>query len=96
MGDLTEFAELRGLIDTGLELSDRRKQRLRGGAMSAPMIGRLVCACSQVGDGSVAAAIESGRLELAELRTLLGTGLACGSSKREIRRLMESRLVSAV
>ena len=92
MGDLTELAELRGLIDTGLEFSDCRKQRLRGGAMSVPMIGRFVCACSQVGDGSIAAAIESGHLELDEL----GTGLACGSSKREIRRLMQSRLVGAV
>jgi len=95
MGDKAELAEFRELIDSGLELSDRRKHLLRAGLASEPTLGKLVCACNQVGEGNILAALESGCVGLEEVCAASGAGIGCGSCKPEVLRIMESQLVSA-
>ena len=95
VGDKAEFADFRDLIHSGLELSERRKRLLRSGAAPEPAIGRIVCACGNVGEGNILRAAESGCMELDEICTSSGAGLGCGSCKPEISRLLDRLLVGA-
>jgi len=88
VGDKTEFAEFRELIEERIELSEKRLQLLRSGQPSVPMLGRLICSCNNVGEGNLRQAIDSGCSGLAELCERTGAGLGCGSCKREIQSLL--------
>lgn len=88
MGDKKEFAEFKNLIDSKIELAEKRDLLLRGSAKQAPVLGRLVCSCSQVGAGNIADAIAGGCTDFTALCNKTGAGLGCGSCKTEVRELL--------
>jgi ferredoxin-nitrate reductase len=89
VGDKSEFAEFRMLIESGIELSERRMQLLRSGQRAEPVLGKLLCACNQVGEGNLQKHIDDGCDSLQELCKRSGAGLGCGSCKPEIQRLIK-------
>ncbi|ANW95029.1 NAD(P)H-nitrite reductase [Wenyingzhuangia fucanilytica] len=95
MGDKNEFAEFKALIEDKVELSDKRDELLRGSGGGEPVIGKLVCSCSQVGDGNLKQAISGGCTDFAELCKTTGAGLGCGSCKPEVRDIMKECLVAS-
>lgn len=95
VGDKSEFAEFKTLIESNIELSERRMQLLRSGKRTEPMTGRLVCSCNQVGDGNLQRHIDGGCTSLDELCRASGAGLGCGSCKPEIQRMLASARVAA-
>jgi ferredoxin-nitrate reductase len=95
IGDKSEFAEFKTLIENKIELSERRIQLLRSGKTAEPMIGKLVCSCNQVGEGNLQQWIAKGCTSLTELCQKSGAGLGCGSCKPEIHQLLEESLVKS-
>src|SRR5690606_20846785 len=59
MGDKSEFAEFKGLIEDKTELSKKRKELLRGKSSKGEMIGDMVCSCGNVGKGNLLQAMEA-------------------------------------
>lgn len=93
IGDKSEFAEFKDLIESRIELSERRMQLLRSGKKAEPVLGKLVCSCNQVGEGNLQKFIESGCHTLPELCKASGAGLGCGSCKPEIQQIIRESLV---
>ncbi len=96
LGDKAEFAEYKELIDSGTELSEKRLQLLRSGQAPAAVKGKLVCSCSNVGEGNLTEAIAQGHDQLNALCQATGAGLGCGSCKSEVKRLIERSIHPAV
>ncbi len=95
MGDKSEFAEFKRLIEEKIELSEKREELLRSSKVDEPIIGKLVCSCSQVGEGNLEAAIKNGCADFAKLCEQTGAGLGCGSCKSEVKQIMENTLQPA-
>jgi len=94
IGDKSEFAEFKTLIENKIELSEKRMQLLRSGKPSEPMLGKLICSCNQVGAGNLQKLIDGGCQTLTDLCQKSGAGLGCGSCKPEIQRMLkESEVV---
>jgi ferredoxin-nitrate reductase len=93
IGDKNEFAEFKDLIENKIELSERRMLLLRSGRTPEPVIGKLVCACGQVGTGNLQKLIQQGCGTLAEICQRSGAGLGCGSCKPEIGQMLKEILV---
>ncbi|BFP41185.1 hypothetical protein FGF1_20300 [Flavobacteriaceae bacterium GF1] len=91
MGDKSEFAEFKRLIEEEIELSDKREELLRGGSNSEPLKGKLVCSCSQVGVGNLKEVIASGCRDFKELCAQTGAGLGCGSCKPEVKAILNEQ-----
>lgn len=89
MGDKSEFAEFKTLIESKTELSGKRQELLRGKSSKDPLQGRLVCACGQVGSGNLEQQIQSGIRDFRQLCQQTGAGLGCGSCKPEIRNILD-------
>ncbi len=94
MGDKNEFAEFKALIEDRVELSDKRDELLRGSGGGEPVIGQLVCSCSQVGYGNLKQVIAGGCTDFGELCKTTGAGLGCGSCKPEIRDILKEELIT--
>ena len=88
MGDKNEFAEFKSMIESKIELSDKRNSLLRGSSNAKPVLGKLVCSCSQVGSGNIEEAIKSGTTNFTELCKSTGAGLGCGSCKTEVKEIL--------
>lgn len=89
MGDKNEFAEFKTMIESKIELSDKRNQLLRGSSAAAkPVLGKLVCSCSQVGSGNIEEVIKGGTTNFTELCKSTGAGLGCGSCKTEVKEIL--------
>ncbi|MDI6033167.1 molybdopterin-dependent oxidoreductase [Flavobacterium sp. LB2P84] len=88
MGDKNEFAEFKTMIESKIELSDKRNTLLRGSSNTKPVLGKLVCSCSQVGSGNIEEAIKSGVTNFTELCKTTGAGLGCGSCKTEVKEIL--------
>jgi ferredoxin-nitrate reductase len=95
IGDKSEFAEFKSLIENKIELSEKRLQLLRSGKAVEPVLGKLVCSCNQVGEGNLRKLMEDGCTTLNELCQKSGAGLGCGSCKPEIHRLTKVLEVAA-
>ncbi len=93
MGDKNEFAEFKRLIEEEIELSEKREELLRGATNTEPLKGKLVCSCSQVGEGNIQDAIEGGCTDFPKLCAQTGAGLGCGSCKPEVKSILESALL---
>lgn len=91
LGDKTEFAEFKSLIEDQTELSEKRAELLRGKSQREPLMGDLVCSCAQVGKGNISKAIDSGCKDFRVLCQLTGAGLGCGSCKPEVKKLLDER-----
>ena len=89
MGDKSEFAEFKSLIEDHTELSDKREELLRGKSNAVPVKGKLICSCSQVGEGNLTEAINNGCNNFNELCKTTGAGLGCGSCKPEVRDILK-------
>ena len=83
-----QFAEFKTMIESKIELADKRDLLLRGRATAKAVSGRLVCSCSQVGSGNIEDAIKSGTTDFTELCNSTGAGLGCGSCKTEVKELL--------
>lgn len=94
MGDKNEFAEFKRLIEEEIELSEKRNELLRGTSNTVPLKGKLICSCSQVGEGNIADVMAGGCSDFKELCAQTGAGLGCGSCKPEVKALMDGFLVA--
>ncbi|MEM8937869.1 MAG: molybdopterin-dependent oxidoreductase [Bacteroidota bacterium] len=92
MGDKNEFAEFKRLIEEEIELSEKRDELLRGTTNMQPLKGKLVCSCSQVGEGNIQEAIRNGCSDFANLCSETGAGLGCGSCKPEVKAILDSEI----
>ena len=90
MGDKSEFPEFKTMIESKIELSDKRNTLLRSSSASEPVSGKLVCSCSQVGVGNLKKAITNGCENFDSLCKETGAGLGCGSCKTEVREILKS------
>ena len=88
MGDKSDFAEFKTLIEDEIELADKREEILRSNVPSVPVKGKLVCSCSQVGVGNLKEAIDGGYTSLSDLCKTTGAGLGCGSCKPEVKDIL--------
>jgi len=95
MGDKNEFAEFKSMIETRIEMADKRDTLLRGASNAEPVLGKLVCSCSQVGEGNIEQAINAGCTDFTELCNKTGAGLGCGSCKTEVREILNNANVLA-
>ncbi|WP_136481317.1 nitrate reductase [Cognatitamlana onchidii] len=95
MGDKNEFAEFKTLIDSKIEMADKRDKLLRGSSNDTPVLGKLVCSCSQVGAGNIEETIAQGCTDFTELCDKTGAGLGCGSCKTEVREILHNSKVLA-
>ncbi len=93
IGDKSEFAEFKSLIENKIELSERRMLLLRSGQKAEPVLGKLVCSCNQVGEGNLQRLIEGGCTNLKDLCQQSGAGLGCGSCKPEVQQLANLLMV---
>ncbi len=93
VGDKSEFAEFKTLIEDQIELSERRIKLLRSGKTGEPVIGKLLCTCNQVGSGNIQKLIEGGCNSLNEICQRSGAGLGCGSCKPEIQQMLRKSSV---
>ncbi|MEO0571012.1 MAG: molybdopterin-dependent oxidoreductase [Bacteroidota bacterium] len=91
VGDKSEFAEFKRLIEEEIELSEKRDELLRGASNSEPLKGKLVCSCSQVGVGNLQDAIGKGCTNFKELCSQTGAGLGCGSCKPEVKAILNTQ-----
>ncbi|HAP63014.1 MAG TPA: NAD(P)H-nitrite reductase, partial [Cytophagales bacterium] len=94
MGDKQEFAEYKTLIESQVELSDRRLRLLRSGEAPEPVLGALVCSCNRVAEGNIRQVIDGGVTEYRELCSATGAGMGCGSCKPEVKVILESHLAT--
>lgn len=92
IGDKSEFQEFRELIESKLELSDRRLNLLRSGKKAEPVLGKLVCSCNNVGADNIKSKIGEGCSNLKDLCSATGAGTGCGSCKPEVKRILEELL----
>jgi len=95
MGDKNEFAEFKRLIEEEIELSEKRDELLRGASNTVPLKGKLVCSCSQVGEGNVTDAIANGCSDFNTLCSQTGAGMGCGSCKPEVKEILNRQLLVA-
>ena len=94
IGDKTEFAEFKGLMQNDLELSDKRLEILRSGKQAETVEGKLVCSCNNVGAGNIINKIKGGCEDFKELCQATGAGMGCGSCKPEVKAILEKLLVT--
>ncbi|NMH88720.1 nitrate reductase [Flavivirga algicola] len=95
MGDKNEFAEFKTMIESKIEMADKRNTLLRGASNDTPVLGKLICSCSQVGAGNIEEAIAKGCTDFTELCNKTGAGLGCGSCKTEVREILHNAKVLA-
>ena len=94
IGDKSEFADFKVLIEEQIELGDKRDQLLRSGGGAEPVLGKLVCSCNNVGRGNVENAVKGGCDDFRELCKVTGAGTGCGSCKPEVRDILIETLVN--
>ncbi len=94
MGDKSEFAEFKMMIESKIEMAEKRDTLLRGSGNNAPTLGKLVCSCSQVGEGNIEEAIAKGCTNFTELCKTTGAGLGCGSCKTEVREILQNSVTT--
>ncbi|MGB5444362.1 MAG: molybdopterin-dependent oxidoreductase [Psychromonas sp.] len=90
IGDKSEFAEFKTLIEQQLELGDKRQQLLRGSATPCePPLGAIICSCNNVGTGNIEKHIAAGCKNFDELCRLSNAGTGCGSCRPEVKRILD-------
>ncbi len=89
IGDKNEFLEFKNLIEGKIELSEKRLQLLRSGNAAAPVKGKTVCSCNNVGRGNIEDVIANGCKDLVQLCQLTGAGMGCGSCRPEVKEILE-------
>jgi ferredoxin-nitrate reductase len=90
LGDKNEFAEFHHLIDKKHELGEGRNKILRAPEAKPEIKGKLICSCSNIGQGNIEQEIAGGNLSLESICQKTGAGMGCGSCKPEIRNILHS------
>jgi ferredoxin-nitrate reductase len=54
------------------------------------VLGKLVCACHNVGEGNLRQAVEGGCRTLPDLCAATGAGTGCGSCRPEVKTILET------
>ena len=94
IGDKSEFLEFRDLIQNKIELSEKRLGLLRSNKKAEPVIGKIICSCSGVGEGNIVNKINEGWTELKTLCAASGAGQGCGSCKPEVEAILNKMLAA--
>jgi len=94
IGDKSEFADFKNMMQNNLELSDKRLELLRSGKQAETVEGKLVCSCNNVGAGNILNKIKSGCEDFKELCQATGAGMGCGSCRPEVRAILDKALVT--
>ncbi|WP_048648512.1 nitrate reductase [Nitratireductor soli] len=91
-GQLPDMTWLTSLLASRDPLSANARRMLLSGRApeTEPAIGRIVCACFNVGANQLAAAVQSGCRSLDAVGKALGAGTNCGSCRSEIRRIVDA------
>ena len=92
IGDKTEFLEYRNLIESKMELSEKRLQLLRSGKVPEPVIGKIICSCNNVGEGNLMNKIKEGCRDHLQLCQLTGAGMGCGSCRSEVKEILKKEI----
>ncbi|MEM6318900.1 MAG: molybdopterin-dependent oxidoreductase [Bacteroidota bacterium] len=91
VGDKAEFPEYKRLIESRIELSEKRTELLRNSTKKEPVIGKLVCSCNNVGRGNIEKAMLEGYTTLGQICEKTGAGTACGSCKPEVKDILNQK-----
>lgn len=91
VGDKAEFPEYRRLIESKIELSEKRTELLRNSTKKEPVMGKLICSCNNVGKGNIENAIADGYNTLAKICEKTEAGTACGSCKPELKDILKNQ-----
>jgi assimilatory nitrate reductase catalytic subunit len=96
-GQLPSRDWLLSLLASGQTLSKTDRMALLSGRSPVPMpaLGRIVCACFNVGVNQVAEAVASGCATVEEIGATLRAGTNCGSCRSEIRTIIAEGRVEA-
>jgi assimilatory nitrate reductase catalytic subunit len=96
-GQLPSRDWLLSLLASGQTLSKTDRMALLSGRSPVPMpaLGRIVCACFNVGVNQVAKAVASGCATVEEIGATLRAGTNCGSCRSEIRTIIAEGRVEA-
>jgi assimilatory nitrate reductase catalytic subunit len=96
-GQLPARDWLLSLLATHQTLSKADRMALLSGRSPAPIppVGRIVCACFNVGVNQLAAAVASGCASVEEIGAALRAGTNCGSCRSEIRTIIAEGRVEA-
>jgi ferredoxin-nitrate reductase len=95
LGDKTEFIEFQELITNQTELSEKRLGLLRSGkASGGAVVGKLICSCNNVGEGTIEKVVQEGCIQLSEVCKATGAGMGCGSCKPEVKSILEKSLIN--
>ncbi|PSJ63245.1 nitrate reductase [Kumtagia ephedrae] len=96
-GALPEREWLLSLLASGAPLSSLERRALLSGRapVAMPSIGRVVCACFNVGVNQIDRAIAGGCASVEEVGRTLSAGTNCGSCRVEIRGMIEARRLQA-
>lgn len=92
LGDKSEFAEFKALIEDRIELSGKRDELLRGKVETEPVLGKVVCSCNNVGAGNLQGAVRKGCTDFNQLCKTTGAGMGCGSCKPEVKAILQATL----
>ena len=91
VGDKAEFPEYKRLIESRIELSEKRTELLRNSIKKEPVIGKIVCSCNNVGKGNIEKAIAEGYTTLPKICEKTSAGTACGSCKPEVMEILKKQ-----
>src|SRR5439155_13102614 len=80
--------EFKDLIESKMELSEKRLELLRSGKKAEPVIGKLICSCGGVGEGNIVNKINEGCIEMKSLCQASGAGMGCGSCRPEVQAIL--------
>jgi assimilatory nitrate reductase catalytic subunit len=97
-GQLPARDWLLSLLASGRTLSKTDRMALLSGRspVPTPALGRIVCACFNIGVNELATAVASGCTTVEEIGATLRAGTNCGSCRSEIRAIIEEgRVVAA-
>ncbi|XDD50465.1 (2Fe-2S)-binding protein [Leptospira sp. WS92.C1] len=93
IGDKSDLIEFKNLISSGIELGDTREQLLSGDSSAKkPVLGKLICACNEVGEENLCEEIRNGIKTLEELGKTTEAGTGCGSCRPEVSKILKSNL----
>ncbi len=72
----------------------KRLTLLRAGKATAPVLGKLVCSCNNVGEGNLRLIINNGCKDFKLLCQETGAGMGCGSCKPEVKAILDNVKIS--
>ena len=88
LGNTERFPKFLELIQAGLELETEREELLSGQSTRAPLDGRLICSCNQVGAGTIEKSARENECDMARVCAATRAGSGCGSCRPEVAAIL--------